>query len=52
MPAVLRYELFTGSKSEANIRLYHRHGYLNTCNRELSPTVSITFMEKSAPRRG
>ena len=52
MPAVLRYELFTGSKSEANIRLYHRHGYLITRNRELSPTVSITFMEKSAPGRG
>jgi ribosomal protein S18 acetylase RimI-like enzyme len=43
---VARFELFTGSKSEANIRLYQRHGYTITRTEKLSQTVSITFMEK------
>jgi GNAT superfamily N-acetyltransferase len=43
------FELFTGTKSEANIRLYQRHGYRISRTQELSPTVSITFMQKSAP---
>jgi ribosomal protein S18 acetylase RimI-like enzyme len=42
------FELFTGTKSEANIRLYQRHGYRISRTQELSPTVSITFMQKSA----
>jgi hypothetical protein len=45
---VARFELFTGSKSEANIRLYQRHGYTITRTSQLSPTVSIVFMEKPA----
>jgi ribosomal protein S18 acetylase RimI-like enzyme len=45
---VTRYELFTGSKSEANIRLYQRHGYTITRTQPLSATVSITFLEKLA----
>jgi len=47
------FELFTGTKSEANIRLYQRHGYRISRTQELSPTVLITFMQKSAlnPRR-
>jgi ribosomal protein S18 acetylase RimI-like enzyme len=47
-PEVSRYELFTGSKSEANIRLYQRHGYKITHTQPLSATVSITFLEKHA----
>jgi ribosomal protein S18 acetylase RimI-like enzyme len=46
--SVARFELFTGSKSEANIRLYQRHGYTITRTSQLSPTVSIVFMEKPA----
>jgi PAS domain-containing protein len=45
-PEVSRYELFTGSKSAANIRLYRRHGYKITHTQPFSETVSITFMEK------
>jgi GNAT superfamily N-acetyltransferase len=40
------YELFTGSLSAANIRLYERHGYTVTRTVPLSKTVSITYMEK------
>lgn len=43
-----KYELFTGSKSEGNIRLYQRHGYTITGVRELSSTVSLTYLEKLA----
>jgi ribosomal protein S18 acetylase RimI-like enzyme len=45
---VARFELFTGSRSEANIRLYQRHGYMITRTQPLSQTISITFLEKRA----
>ncbi|MBI5817529.1 MAG: GNAT family N-acetyltransferase [Verrucomicrobia bacterium] len=45
---VARFELFTGSKSEANIRLYQRHGYTITRTQTISPTVTLTFLEKPA----
>jgi ribosomal protein S18 acetylase RimI-like enzyme len=52
---VAKFELFTGSKSEANIRLYQRHGYTVTRTEPLSPTLSLTFLEKPGreivPRR-
>lgn len=45
---VARFELFTGSKSESNIRLYQRAGYQVTRTQSLSPAVSITYLEKPA----
>ena len=45
---VAKFELFTGSKSESNIRLYQRAGYCTTRTQLLSPKVSITFLEKPA----
>jgi len=49
---VARYELFTGSKSEANIRLYERHGYKITHTKPMSEKVSFTFMEKRVGNEG
>jgi len=49
---ITRYELFTGSKSEANIRLYERHGYKITHTRPISEKVSFTFMEKRVGNGG
>lgn len=46
---VSRFELFTGSKSEANIRLYQRHGYRITRTQRQSQNVWITSLEKPAP---
>ena len=43
---VAKFELFTGSRSEANIRLYQRHGYTITRTEPVSPTLSLTFLEK------
>jgi ribosomal protein S18 acetylase RimI-like enzyme len=45
---VARFELFTGSRSEANIRLYQRHGYTITRTQSLSEAIAITFLEKRA----
>jgi len=41
-----KFELFTGSRSEGNIRFYQRRGYAVTRTAILSPGVSITYMEK------
>ncbi|GAM10909.1 putative acetyltransferase [Geobacter sp. OR-1] len=45
-PTVARYELFTGSKSVGNIRLYERLGYRTFRTERLSPQVELVFMEK------
>lgn len=45
-PEVSKFELFTGSKSEANIRLYQRHGYTISRTQELSLAVLLVFLEK------
>ena len=42
-----KFSLFTGSKSEANIRLYQRHGYSIVRTEVLSPAVSLVFLEKT-----
>ena len=41
-----RFELFTGSRSEGNIRLYERLGYRRRREQPLSPGVTLVFMEK------
>ena len=40
------FELFTGSKSESNLRFYARHGYRVSRTERLSDKVSLTFLEK------
>ena len=50
MPNVSMFELFTGSRSEANVRLYERHGYRIFRTHVLSPTVTIIFMQKSGSK--
>lgn len=47
-PSVLCFQLFTGSLSEANIRLYQRHGYKIVRTQPLTATVSLIYLEKSA----
>jgi ribosomal protein S18 acetylase RimI-like enzyme len=41
------FELFTGSKSASNIRLYEKHGYVVSYTKALSENVAITFLVKS-----
>ncbi len=40
------YELFTGSKSAANLRLYEKHGYAVSRTQALSPLVKLVYLEK------
>jgi len=47
-PGAIRYEVFTGHKSEANLRLYRRHGYVATDSKQLSPAVTLIFLSKEA----
>ena len=45
-PRVERYELFTGTKSVHNIRLYKRLGYREYRYEDLSTKVRLVFLEK------
>ncbi len=48
-PNAAIFELFTGSKSLGNIRLYERLGYTASRTARLSDTVSLVFMSKRGP---
>ncbi|WP_148716207.1 GNAT family N-acetyltransferase [Chitinolyticbacter meiyuanensis] len=41
-----RFTLFTGSRSEGNLRLYRRHGYTVSHTTALSPAVELVHLEK------
>ena len=41
-----RFELSTGSKSAASIRLYQRHGYAVIQTSEVSPFISLVLLSK------
>ncbi len=45
-----RFELFTGDRSEANLRLYRRFGYHETRRESLHGALELVHMEKPAPR--
>lgn len=51
-PRASAFELFTGSRSEANIRLYRRLGYEATGARRVSEAVTLVVLGKSASPRG
>ena len=41
-----RYELFTSSKSEKNIRLYERAGYVRFAEKEAGVGITFVYLEK------
>jgi ribosomal protein S18 acetylase RimI-like enzyme len=45
-PAIEAFELFTGSRSVENLRLYDRHGYRYARTKVVSPAVSLVFLRK------
>ena len=45
-PRVPRFELFTGGRSEGNLRLYRRLGYHPCREQVLTPVVTLVFLEK------
>lgn len=42
-----KLELFTGHRSAGNLRLYERLGYVRVREQELSPAITLVFMEKN-----
>ena len=51
LPQAERFELFTGSRSTANLRLYQRHAYVVRETKRLSERVSIVYLDKPAVRQ-
>lgn len=49
-PASRYCELFTGSRSEANLRLYEKLGYHRTGTRMLSPKVTLVYLRKEVSK--
>jgi ribosomal protein S18 acetylase RimI-like enzyme len=47
--AAHRFELFTGSRSAGNLRLYERLGYTRCREQAVSPTITLVFLEKRRP---
>ena len=47
-PTAGRFELFTGHKSESNLRLYERAGYRAFRREPANEKVALVFMEKTA----
>jgi ribosomal protein S18 acetylase RimI-like enzyme len=45
-PQARVFELFTGSRSEANLRLYERLGYRRSREKVISPALTLVFLEK------
>jgi GNAT superfamily N-acetyltransferase len=45
-PRAQAFELFTGSRSEGNLRLYERLGYRRNREEMLSEGISLTYLEK------
>ncbi|MFC0849376.1 GNAT family N-acetyltransferase [Streptomyces noboritoensis] len=46
-----RFRLFTGHRSESNLRLYRKHGYAPVATEALSPGLSLVTLEKDASAR-
>ncbi|MFI6108446.1 GNAT family N-acetyltransferase [Streptomyces sp. NPDC093595] len=47
-PAAQRYQLFTGHRSEGNLRLYRKRGYEAVATREVGPRLTLVTLEKAA----
>jgi len=45
-PQAKTFELFTGSRSEGNLRLYERLGYVRTREKAVSTAVTLIYLEK------
>jgi GNAT superfamily N-acetyltransferase len=43
-----RFQLFTGHRSEGNLRLYRSKGYEQVATRELGPKLTLVTLEKAA----
>ncbi|MET9802115.1 GNAT family N-acetyltransferase [Streptomyces sp. NPDC006368] len=47
-PAAKRYQLFTGHRSEGNLRLYRKKGYEAVATQQVGPRLTLVTLEKAA----
>ncbi|MFJ3585622.1 GNAT family N-acetyltransferase [Streptomyces sp. NPDC090127] len=47
-PTAKRFQLFTGHRSEGNLRLYRSRGYERVAAREVGPRLTLVTLEKAA----
>ncbi|MET9376907.1 GNAT family N-acetyltransferase [Streptomyces sp. NPDC003035] len=47
-PGAKRFQLFTGHRSEGNLRLYRSKGYEQVATREIGPRLTLVTLEKAA----
>ncbi|MGW1281873.1 GNAT family N-acetyltransferase [Streptomyces tsukubensis] len=47
-PAARKFQLFTGHRSEGNLRLYRSHGYVPVAREEVGPRLTLVTLEKEA----
>ncbi|MGV9316722.1 GNAT family N-acetyltransferase [Streptomyces sp. NPDC003691] len=47
-PAAKKFQLFTGHRSEGNLRLYRSHGYVPVAREEVGPRLTLVTLEKEA----
>ncbi|MEE1752632.1 GNAT family N-acetyltransferase [Streptomyces sp. SP18CS02] len=47
-PAAKRFQLFTGHRSEGNLRLYRKKGYEAVATYEAGPRLTLVTLEKAA----
>ncbi|GAA2948145.1 GNAT family N-acetyltransferase [Streptomyces enissocaesilis] len=48
-PAARRFQLFTGHRSEGNLRLYRSHGYVPVATEQIAPGFSLVTLQKETP---
>ncbi|MBT2391482.1 GNAT family N-acetyltransferase [Streptomyces sp. ISL-1] len=46
-----RFQLFTGHRSESNLRLYRSRGYVPVASEQVGPKLTLVTLEKEAPTR-
>ncbi|MEU0370972.1 GNAT family N-acetyltransferase [Streptomyces sp. NPDC006283] len=47
-PAAKRFQLFTGHRSESNLRLYRSRGYVPVSREQLGPRLTLVTLEKES----
>ncbi|MEV7677188.1 GNAT family N-acetyltransferase [Streptomyces sp. NPDC088341] len=47
-PAAKRFQLFTGHRSEGNLRLYRSRGYVPVSTEQIGPRLTLVTLEKPA----
>ncbi|MFF4232048.1 GNAT family N-acetyltransferase [Streptomyces sp. NPDC001820] len=50
-PGAKRFQLFTGHRSESNLRLYRSRGYVPVASEQVGPKLTLVTLQKEAPTR-